>query len=169
MLHLRKTWSWFQDILVIWKETHLSARASCYSRPLPFPNFFKNTSHSKLSFSSIMDQYHIWFCLFCTKCQCAQVKGRQPFVSSPLINTKALNISSALRKGLWDVTVFNTRCLRNSLHSQSLLRLAFWVCLQRRRLCRSVFCKLFNKGSFSWKQFHPQDPAELWLGFVYVY
>lgn len=93
-----------------------TGRVSRYSRPLPF---FNNTSHSKLSFSSIMDQYHIWFCLFCAKCQCAQVKGRQPFVSSPLINTKALNISSPLRMGLRDVTVFNTRCLRNSLHSVS--------------------------------------------------
>lgn len=79
----------------------------------------------------------------------------------PLINTKALNISSPLRKGLWDVTVFNTRCLRNSLHSQSLSFAplsAVWVCLQLRRLRRNVFCKLFNKGSFSWKQFYPQDP-----------
>lgn len=34
----------------------------------------------------------------------------------PLINTKAFNILSALPKALRDVTVFNTRCLQNSLH-----------------------------------------------------
>lgn len=142
MRYLRKIWSWFQDILVIWEKGHILClsyvdsnfnwqNADVYRQGVflfpasSFSKFFKNTSHSKLSFSSIMDQYHIWFCLFYAKCQCAQVKGRQPFVSSPLINTKALNISSPLRMGLWDVTVFNTRCLRNSLHSQSLLRSPF--------------------------------------------
>lgn len=68
--------------------------------PAPLSTFFKNGARSKVApFSSIMDQYHIWFCLFCAKCQCAQVKRKAALCFILLINTTALNISSPPTKG----------------------------------------------------------------------